>query len=335
MTKSPNLLKRLCLLTFGLSSLLLVSVFLGLSTGSSGFQPMQLIGQWFGEGPSDPLITAIIWKIRLPRVILAIQVGAVLSLGGVVFQALLRNPLAEPYILGVSGGAAVGAIIGIVIGLAHFPGVSMAAFAGSGLTLLIILLISSKQPWGKSNSLLLSGVMVNAFCSSIITFFISMIHDNRLHSILFWLMGDLSQAEMTQVNVLFCILIPCILIIFKYLHPMNLLQLGEELAQSMGVNIKATILTLLVTTTLMVSVTISYSGLLGFVGLIVPHFLRLVVGADHRLLAPAAILTGGSYMVFCDILARWLPDQGEIPVGVITAMIGAPLFIILLKRTRT
>ncbi len=331
---SFRLARKIILSTLVLFCLLLVVAFLGLATGSSGFQPGRLIKILSGEGGSDSLMASIIWKIRFPRVILAALVGATLSTGGLVFQALLRNPLAEPYILGVSGGAAIGAILGIVMGLAYFPGVGITAFSGSILTLLVILLISANQPWGKNHSLLLSGVMVNAFCSSIIIFFISMVQDARIHSVLFWLMGDLSLAEPDQVLLLFLILIPCLLIIFWLSYPMNLLQLGEDLAQSMGVNTRATVLTLLITTTLMVSATISQSGLIGFVGLVVPHFMRMLFGPDHRLLVPATILVGASYMVFCDILARWIPDQGEIPVGVITAMIGAPLFIILLRRSQ-
>lgn len=330
-----NLLKRLLVTILFLSCVLTILVFFGLATGSSGFQPGMLIQVLKGNEGFDPTMASIIMKIRLPRVILALQVGATLSVGGLVFQALLRNPLAEPYILGISGGAAIGAIIGIILGFAYFPGISITAFIGSMLTLLTILLISSKQSTGKSESLLLSGVMVNAFCSSIIIFFISMVHDSRLRNILFWLMGDLSQAETNQVLWLFYLTIPCMLIILKLSYPMNLLQLGDEMAQSMGLNTRLTILILLIVTSLMVSATICQSGLLGFVGLVVPHFLRLILGPDHRVLVPAAILAGGAYMVFCDILARWLPDQGEIPIGVITAMIGAPLFIFLLRRSRT
>jgi len=266
-------------------------------------------------------------------VLLAALVGATLSLGGLVFQALLRNPLAEPYILGISGGAAVGAIIGILMGLSRFPGVSGTAFLGSMLTLLLVLLMSRGQTLLKKDSLLLSGTMVNAFCSAVIMFLISMTQDTRLHNIIFWLMGDLSMADMLQVGGLALMLLPCFLLIFWHSHPMNLLLLGRETAQAMGVNVRAVTLSLLITTSFMVSATVSNCGLLGFVGLVMPHLLRLLLGPDHRLLVPACILGGETYMVFCDILARVLPEQGEMPAGVITALIGAPLFIILLKRS--
>ena len=280
------------------------------------------------------MLDTIIWQIRFPRVLLATLVGAALSLGGLVFQALLRNPLAEPYILGISGGSAIGAIIGILIGLSKFPGVSLMAFAGSIAILLLILVMSSGQTILKKDALLLSGVMVNAFCAAVIMFLVSMTQDSRLHNIIFWLMGDLSMVDIGHVGILAAILCPCFILIFWFSNSMNLLLMGKEMAQTMGVNIKAVTVILLVTTSFMVSVTVSYCGLVGFVGLVVPHLLRLVFGPDHRVLVPACVLGGGAYLVFCDVLARVLPKQGEMPAGVITAMVGAPLFIFLLKKTR-
>jgi iron complex transport system permease protein len=278
------------------------------------------------------MLDTIIWQIRFPRVLLAALVGATLSLGGLVFQAILRNPLAEPYILGVSGGAAIGAIIGILLGFSRFPGVSFTAFLGSMATLILILGMSSVQSMLKKDSLLLSGVMVNAFCSAVIMFLISMAMDSRIHSIIFWLMGDFAMVELGHVGMLAGILFPCFILMFWFSNSMNLLLLGKEMAQSMGVNTKGVTITLLVVTSFMVSATVSHCGLIGFVGLVIPHLLRLIVGPDHRVLVPACVFGGGAYMVLCDVLARSLPQQGEMPVGVITAIIGAPLFIFLLKR---
>lgn len=286
-----------------------------------------------GQTAADSMLNTIIWQIRFPRVLMAVLVGATLSLGGLVFQALLRNPLAEPYILGISGGSAIGAIIAILAGLSLFPGVSLLAFSGSIIILVLILAMSSGQSILKKDSLLLSGVIINAFCAAVIMFLISMAHDTKIHNIMFWLMGDLSMIEMRHVGYLALILLPCFAIIFIFSNSMNLMLLGKEMAQSMGVNIKAVTITLLITTSLMVSATVANCGLLGFVGLVMPHLLRLTFGSDHRILVPACILAGGSYMVICDLLARSIPQQGEMPVGVITAMIGAPLFIYLLKRS--
>lgn len=312
---------------------LAVTILLGLSFGPTG-SVAQTVETLFQDKSANAMHHTIIWQIRFPRVLLAILVGASLSLGGLVFQALLRNPLAEPYILGISGGSAIGAIIGIMMGFARFPGVSVTAFLGSLATLGLILVMTSGQTILKKESLLLSGVMVNAFCSAVILFLLSMVQDSRLHNILFWMMGDLSTGDMNQVGILFALLLPCLVLIFWLSHSMNLLLMGKELAQTMGVNIKMVTLLLLVTVSFMVSVTVSYCGLLGFIGLVMPHLLRLLLGSDHRVLVPACIMGGGAFLAVCDLLARTLPRQGEMPPGVITALIGAPLFIYLLKRSR-
>ena len=316
-----------------LSVILAAAVLLGLSLGPTG-SVSETLGMIFGGNELGAAQQTIIWQIRFPRVLLAVLVGAALSLGGLVFQALLRNPLAEPYILGVSGGSAIGAIIGIMLGLSRFPGVSLAAFAGSLGSLALILIMTAGRTFLKKESLLLSGVMVNAFCSAIILFLISMTHDARLQNILFWLMGDLSLVNMNQVGIMAALLIPCFTVIFWLSHKMNLLLMGKELAQSMGLNIKAVTLTLFIITSFMVSITVSYCGLLGFIGLVMPHFLRLIFGSDHRVLVPACILGGGVFLTVCDLLSRTLPQQGEMPPGVLTALIGAPLFIFLLMKTK-
>ncbi len=327
-------LKRLAVISVVLLLLLGCAMYLGLAMGSAGGGMDDVYRSLFQKGDQESMLKTIIWRIRLPRVFLAALVGATLSLGGLVFQALLRNPLAEPYILGISGGSAIGAIIGILMGLSRFPGVSLMAFSGSIATLLLLLVMTSGQTILRKDALLLSGVMVNAFCSAIIMFLVSMTQDARLHNIIFWLMGDLSLVGMRQVGTLAGMLIPCFILLFWLSHKMNLLQLGKDMAQSMGVNVRVVNLVLLVVTSFMVSATVSHCGLIGFVGLVMPHLLRLALGPDHRILVPACILGGGAYMVVCDLLARILPQQGEMPAGVITAMIGAPLFIYLLKRSR-
>lgn len=313
--------------------LLLAVMVMGISLGSSESDVLAVLRALWGPETEGGMLRTIVWKIRLPRVLLAVAVGATLSLGGLVFQALLKNPLAEPYILGISGGAAIGAIIGILMGFARFPGVSTTAFIGSILTLILILIMTSGRSLVKKESLLLSGVMVNAFCSAVIMFLVSLTQDARLHNIIFWLMGDLSQGDIQQVAILGALLIPCFIIIFYLSNTMNLLLMGNEIAHTTGINIKRVSLILLVVTSFMVSTTVSYCGLLGFVGLVMPHTLRLLLGPDHRILVPACILGGSSFMVICDVLARTLPKQGEMPAGVVTAMIGAPLFIILLRRS--
>lgn len=331
---TTHILKRIIVVTGAMSLLLLIAMILGLSIGSTKGGATVLLDLIRGIDSDDSMLRMIIWQIRLPRVLLGSLVGATLSLGGLVFQALLRNPLAEPYILGISGGSAIGAIIGILMGFSRFPGVGAMAFLGSLATLLLILAMSSGQTILKKDALLLSGVMINAFCSAIIMFLISLTQDSRLHNIMFWLMGNLAMTDVRQIWILSATLLPCFILIFLYSNKMNLILLGEEMAQSMGINIKRVMIVLLVTTSFMVSGTVAHVGLLGFVGLVIPHLLRIVLGPDHRILVPACALGGGAFMVLCDLLARTLPEQGEMPAGVITAMIGAPLFIYLLKRAK-
>jgi len=323
-----------------LSVLVISSIFLalcmllGIAVGSTTKNWKEIFNLLASLTDYNTLTSTIIWKIRFPRVILATLVGSTLSLGGLTFQALLRNPLAEPYILGISGGAAVGAIMGILLGFSNYPGVALLSFGGSMVTLALVILIASGQSSIKEDSLLLAGVMVNAFCSSIIIFLVSLTQDARLHSIMFWLMGDLSLSSSNQVFALAIFLVPCFISVFALARPLNLIVMGKDTAENLGINTKVVYLISLVLISLMVSAVVCQSGLVGFVGLVIPHLLRMILGADHRVLIPASIIGGGGYMVLCDVLARVLPSQGEMPVGVITAMIGAPLFIFLLKSSR-
>ncbi len=328
---SPN--RRLLLLLPILGVLLLLTVVFSLLVGSSTLSIMDVLLSLTGKGADADTASIIVWRIRLPRALLAAAVGGTLSLGGLVFQARLRNPLAEPYILGISGGAAVGAIVAMLSGLAMFPGVTFSSFGGSMVVMVGVLLLARGRATGRSDSLLLAGVMLNAFCSACIMFLISLSDSAQVHHILFWLMGDLSMAEPRQMW-LFLPLAACFLLIFAYARPMNILLTGEESAAALGLHLRSVTWILLGTTSFMVSLVVSQAGLVGFVGLVVPHFFRLLLGPDHRVLVPACILGGGAYLVLCDLLARSLPASGEMPVGVITAMIGAPLFVFMLWRAR-
>lgn len=314
--------------------LLATSLALGMCLGSTPAGWRRNLAALLGRSGPEDILTTIIWRIRGPRALLAGLVGATLSLGGLVFQALLRNPLADPYILGISGGSAVGAILGLLVGWALFPGVALLAFLGSTSTLLLVLLITAGASGTRKGSLLLAGIMVNAFCSAMIIFLVSITQDTRLHNMLYWLMGDLSMSAPDQGTLLIYLLLPCFLVILGLARPLNLLLLGEETALYLGLNVAVTSRVLLIVTSLMVSLAVCQSGLVGFVGLVVPHLFRLLLGPDHRLLIPACLLGGGSYLILCDLVSRVLPSQGEMPVGVITALVGAPLFILLLLRSR-
>jgi len=325
--------RKMLITTLAMLAVLVGVMILGLGMGSADKGLMPFLRAIFSPGQADPLLHTIVWELRFPRVIVAALVGGTLSLGGLVFQALLRNPLAEPYILGISGGSAIGAIIGILMGFARFPGVSILAFIGGMGTLFLVLFIAAGKTLLKKEALLLSGVMVNAFCSAVIMFLISLTQDARIHNIMFWLMGDLSAAGKSEALLIAAMVLPCFIVIFWLSNSMNLLLMGKEMAHSMGVNVRLVTVTLLVLTSFMVSATVSHCGLVAFVGLVIPHLFRLLIGADHRVLVPACLFGGGGYLVLCDLLARTLPQHGEMPAGVITAMVGAPVFIILLKRT--
>ncbi len=323
---------RILLVTILCAFVLAGAMIFGMAVGSSGIDFAAVFRSFQGKEAVDATIWTILWQLRWPRVWMALETGAALALGGLVFQALLRNPLAEPYILGTSGGAAVGAIVGILMGLSLFPGVSTMAFLSSAFSLTFVLLLASGRGGLRRDTLLLSGVMINAFCGALILFFVSTTQDARLHSILFWLMGDLSRAEMSAVYGLGVVLVICSGILFAMARPMNVMLMGRETAEALGVPVKGTRLFLLTVSTVMVSAAVCATGLLGFVGLAVPHALRLLFGPDHRVLVPACFLGGGAYLIICDTLARWIPQHGEMPAGVITALIGAPLFILLLRR---
>jgi len=328
---------KIALTTLLLSIVLVLSAIIGISAGSSGSHFWETMSILAGNSDPESITATIVWQIRLPRVILAASVGGTLALGGLVFQALLRNPLAEPYILGISGGSAIGAILAMLIGLSYFPGVAIFSFTGSLLVLGFITVIAGSTLGNtmlSRDSLLLGGVMMNAFCAAVIMFLISMTRSFQVQHILYWLMGDLSSLQKSQLPILFLV-IPCFAVIFILARPMNLLLLGRETAAAMGINVKKTVMLLLIITSLMVSIIVSLSGLVGFVGLVIPHIFRLILGPDHRLLVPACLLGGASYLIFCDLLARIVPSSGEMPVGIITALIGAPLFIVLLLRRST
>jgi iron complex transport system permease protein len=329
---APPINRRLPLVLTVLGGLLLLTFGLGLSLGSTTIGFAELVRVLRGQVGPDSVAATIIWEIRFPRVVLAAVVGATLALGGLVFQALLRNALAEPYILGVSGGSAIGAILAMLVGFAPFPGVALASFGGSMLVLALVLLLAAGKSVLRRDSLLLGGVMMNALCGAVIMFLISLTRNTQVHHILFWLMGDLSMFSRAQLPLLWAVA-PCFVVIFILARPMNLLLLGRDNAAVMGVNVKVVTNVLLLATTFMVSVAVCNSGLIGFVGLVIPHILRLLVGSDHRLLVPASILGGGAYLISCDLLARSLPAAGEMPVGIVTALIGAPLFIFLLWRS--
>ena len=236
MNKPQSLQRRLVLIILVLGGILIAALLIGISYGSSGVSFTEMVRSLLRHEDADSVAATILWEIRLPRVILVAVVGATLALGGLVFQALLRNPLAEPYILGVSGGSAIGAIIALLIGFSPFPGVAFASFAGSMVVLISLLILSTGTSFVRRDSLLLGGVMINALCGAVIMFLISLARDTQIHHVLFWLMGDLSLFSRAQLPILLAV-VPGFIVIFVMARPMNLLLMGRENAAVLGVNV--------------------------------------------------------------------------------------------------
>ncbi len=288
------------------------------------------------RGEADSTIRTIILDLRLPRVILAAQVGAGLAVSGAVFQALLRNPLAEPYVLGVSGGAALGAVTAIVFGITIGSVVALpfAAFAGAVLAILLVLVMAGGGGRGfDTRVLLLSGVVIGAFFNAIILLIINFAEVETFRAALLWIMGTFSGATWVEVLTVSLYLWPAILALILLARPLNLLSVGEQSAFHLGVDVRKFKVIVYVVNSLVVGICVAGAGAIGFVGLVVPHGLRLVGGSEHRWLLTASAITGAIFMVAADTLARTVVAPTELPVGVVTALIGVPVFLWLLLRS--
>ncbi len=277
----------------------------------------------------------IILSIRLPRIILAGLIGAALAVSGSIFQALLRNPLADPYILGISSGAAVGAISVIVLGYAASGwGIPLFSFAGALFTIGLVFYVAKTRERINTNTLLLAGVIVNSFFSAVIMLLLSISSMQDLHGIIYWLMGDLGQADYNKL----VIVLPYILLgsgaLYLYAPKINLLLLGEDEAMQLGVEVERVKKILYLLASLVTGAAVSVCGIIGFVGLIIPHIVRLIWGNDYRLLLPASFLLGGSFLIIADTIARTIISPVELPVGVVTAICGTPFFIYLLRSRK-
>ncbi len=287
------------------------------------------------EGGGTETEQAIILSLRVPRALLAGLVGAGLSVSGATFQALLRNPLADPYILGVSSGAAVGAIVAIWVGLGVLSiGLPLVSFVGALLTILVVFYFGRQNGKIHPNTLLLAGVITSSFLSALIMFFLSISQKEELHTIIFWLMGDFSFSDYRAIRIIFPYLLCGLFFLYLLARQLNLILSGEEYALQSGVNVERLRLLSYLLASLVTAASVSVCGLIGFVGLIVPHSVRLLFGPDHRLLLPASALVGASFLIASDTIARTLLAPTELPVGVITAAFGGPFFIYLLKTRK-
>ncbi|MFL6450319.1 MAG: FecCD family ABC transporter permease [Bryobacteraceae bacterium] len=277
----------------------------------------------------------ILVSLRLPRALLALWTGGALSLSGVLFQALLRESLAEPYTLGVAGGASLGAVLAICFGWNAFGGVSavcLAAFVGAGIVLGAVVLIASEGGRMSSLSLLLAGITVNSICAAIILFLSNLAGFMQSFAITRWMIGGLDAPSYTSLLGLTVALVPVCLFVFWRSREWNVLALGEDWAATRGVSTGKLLFIGCVGGSVLTGTVTALTGPIGFVGLIVPHAMRLWVGADHRILIPTSFLIGAAFLALSDVLSRTILAPVEVPVGVITAFVGGPCFIWMLRR---
>jgi len=282
-------------------------------------------------------ISTIVLEIRLPRIILAALVGAALATAGTTYQGLFRNPLADPYLIGVAQGASLGAIVGFLLpaawNISGFGIVPLLAFIGALLATVIVYALARVGKTLPVTTLILSGVALSALLGSIVSYLI-ISSGEKMHGIIFWLMGSFSMSQWSDVRIVlpYVAIGTAVIIIFARL--LNVMQLDEEQAQQLGVNVERLKLILLAAATLITAASVSFVGTIGFVGIIIPHAVRLIWGADHRFLLPLAVLTGAIFMILADLVARTVLAPTEIPIGVITAICGAPFFLYLLRRRK-
>ena len=305
----------------------LVVVLLAAMTGSAMLGVVRY--SWTELWQSD-----IFWNLRLPRILLAVVSGAALSVSGAAYQSVFRNPLTDPYVLGISSGASLGAAVAILLGLeAHLLGIGGCALVTGLLTLVVIYRIASIGNRMHTTTLLLTGVCLTFLISALVSF-LMVLHQDKMDSIIFWTMGSFASASWLDVAIVTPVVAAGIGVVLYYSRDLNLLLAGSEAAQSMGVDVERVKKVLLGVTTLMVAFCVSTCGVIGFVGLVVPHCVRLLLGPDNRRVVPYSILGGGLFMLLCDTLARTVLMPAELPVGSLTAIVGAPLFIYLLYKNK-
>jgi len=310
----------------------------GVAIGSVPLSPgsvWQVIVNHLTGHPQDTVADEIVWQIRLPRVLLAAVVGAALTTAGTVVQALVRNSLADPFLLGVSSGASVGATAVLLFGAFASLGVwaiSAGSVLGAVAAMAAVFFVSRTGRQLSPTQLILCGVVLSALFESVTSFLIFKGNPQATQAVLFWLLGSFGNANWTQLPIPFIALAVAIVYLVAQGRPLNALAMGAEPAASLGVEVQRLRRNLFIVTSLMVGVAVAVSGIIGFVGLVIPHIVRLMVGSDHRRVLPVGVVFGAAFMVLGDLLARTIVSPQEMPIGVITAFIGAPTLIVLIRR---
>jgi iron complex transport system permease protein len=320
------------------AALLLVSMILGVAIGSVPVSPLavlRVIADHLGGHPRYSVADAIVWDIRLPRVLLAALVGATLATAGTVVQVLVRNALADPFLLGVSSGASVGATAVLLFGAFASLGawaISAGSVVGALAAMGAVFLVSRQGRALSPTQLILCGVVLSALFESVTSFLIFRGNPQATQAVLFWLLGSFGQATWQQLPIPAIVLAAAMAYLLAHGRTLNALALGAGPAASLGVDLHRLRRDLFLVTSLMAGVAVAVSGVIGFVGLVVPHIVRLMVGSEHRRVLPTGMLFGASFMVLGDLLARVIVAPQEMPIGVITALLGAPLLIVLIRR---
>lgn len=316
--------------------LLLIVVIMALCIGEVNYSPGEVVRILLGK--EEDIRTEILWKLRLPRIFLGLIVGGALSLAGAILQGIFRNPLVEPYTLGISGGASVGVALVIVFSLEMAWGsltLPFAGFLGALITVLVVYVIAMRRHAIRISTLLLTGVMISFISSSLMMLMISMARTDKLQGVMFWIMGGLNETNISLIGIVGIITLIVLLLACGYAPTLNAMRLGMERAVQLGVNTEKSVRLLFLFSSLLTGICVSVAGMIGFVGLIIPQLVRYIVGTDYRILLIGSFLGGGIFLVLCDILARVVISPNELPIGVVTGIIGGIIFIgVMTARNR-
>ena len=323
------------LLFAALLAILIAAGILSLGIGSTHIPIKDIIGTLLGA--ERTVEYSILTEIRLPRIVLAFAVGGALSLAGAILQGMFRNPLVAPYTLGISGGASLGVCLTIVlklyavIGIVAYP---ISGFLGAALTILFVYSLSYKKGVIAIHGLLLTGVMISFISSSIVMLIMAVSRSEDIHGIIFWIMGSLEEPNAFLIKVCVACSLTGLVVAYMFSLDLNALALGEEEAMHLGVNVERTKRLLFLIASILTGICVSVAGIIGFVGLVVPHFIRMFTGSDHRILFICSFLAGSTFLILCDTIARTVISPLELPVGVITGIVGGCIFIYALSRKK-
>ncbi|MBF0571044.1 MAG: iron ABC transporter permease [Candidatus Omnitrophica bacterium] len=325
-------LKYIIFWVLTLITFLVIIVIFSLTLGVAGIPAGKMVSV-FLHGPGSTEYS-IIFDIRLPRIILAFAVGGSLSLAGVLLQGMFRNSLVEPYTLGISGGAALGVSISIVLGLAAISRFTFPLFGSLGASMVIgiLYLLSLKKVRINLQRLLLIGIMISFISSSLVMLLMSLSSMDSLHGIVFWIMGSLAESDGTLIQIMLAASLGLLAVSYLFCHHLNAFALGEEEAHHLGIPVESTKRILFLASSLLTGFCVSAAGMIGFVGLVVPHFMRRVVGHDHRILLVSSFLAGAIFLIVCDTVARIIIAPVELPVGVVTGIVGGSIFVYALAK---